>query len=248
VPSQLSQRLMNAYMGGTPEDIESVRREISDFQKSHLTAKKRDVIQLNTVLNNEKASVIKVYDFLNKALGTDWWEWEWETIEKMLFIKYGVALEDVNRDKIQAIRHLCQSDRAFHDWFEFNQIALSFAGAIADFEMLRKPSPGMVINTFKAMIHIRPDREGFFGDDVLKYASIALIDDGLYIPPPSILLLIKKRMSKLVSEETKKNWLKILKRYNEIVTEKDTVIKEEMVDIQAKRLVNAEAAALTYFE
>lgn len=248
MPSELSTKLMNAYMAGTDEDVSAVKAEIAAYQKSRLTPKKQNVVRLNTVLNDETASAIQVYDFLNQALGNEWWEWEAETIERILFIKYGVVLEDVNRDKVMAIRHLCRSDRAFHDWFEFNQLALSFAGAIADFEMLRSPSPGMVVNAVKAMNYIRPDRESFFGDDVLKYMSIILINEGLYIPPPSILPLVKKRMSELVSDDTRSQWIPILKRFNEIVSNKDTTIKEDMVDIQAKRLVNAEAAALTYSE
>jgi len=248
MPSELSQRLMNAYMAGTPEDISEVKAEIAEFQKSRLTAKKENVIRINTVLNDDHASAIRVYDFLNQALGVDWWEWEPETIEQTLFIRYGVALEDVNRDKVMAIKHLCGNDRAFSDWFEFNQLALAFSGVIADFEMLRKPTPGMIISTVKVMNYIRPDRESFFGEDVLKYMVISLIDDGIYIPPPSILLLTKKNMSELVSSDTKKEWINILKRYNQIVTGEDLEIKEDLVDIQAKRLVNAESAALTYSE
>ena len=246
MPSELSTKLMNAYMAGTEEDISAVKAEIAEFQKSRLTPKKENIVKINTVLNDDTASAIRVYDFLNQGLGVDWWEWEPETIERTLFIRYGVALEDVNRDKIMAIKHLCNSDRAFHDWFEFNQLALSFSGVIADFEMLRKPTPGMIISAVKAMNYIRPDRESFFGDDVLKYMAIALIDDGIYIPPPSILLLTKKNMSGLVSSDTKKEWINILKRYNQIVNGENPEIKENLVDIQAKRLVNAESAALTY--
>lgn len=235
-------------MGGSQEDIDAVKQEIADLQKSRLTAKKNTVIQLNTVLNDENASAIKVYEFLNRSLGTDWWEWEWETIEQILFIRYGVALTDVNRDKILAIRHLCQSDKAFHDWFEFNQLALSFSGAVADFEMLRSPSPGMMINAVKCMNYIRPDRDGYFGEDTLKYICVALYNEGIYIPPPSILLTVKKYMSRIVSDDVKKQWMKILKKYNAIVSGKDKDVAENIVDIQAKRLVNAEAAALTYSE
>ena len=248
MPSPLSTKLMNAYMVGTEADIAEVKAEIAEFQKARLTPKKENIVKINTVLNDDHASAIRVYDFLNQGLGMDWWEWEPETIEQILFIRYGVALEDVNRDKIMAIKHLCNSDRAFHDWFEFNQLALSFSGVIADFEMLRKPTPGMIISAVKAMNYIRPDRESFFGEDVLKYMAIALIDEGIYIPPPSILLLTKSNMSMLVSGETKAEWVNILKRYNQIVTGEDSEIKEDLVDIQARRLVNAEAAALTYAE
>ena len=241
MPSQLSTKLMNAYMSGTSKDVSDVQAEIASYH----TVKKKNVRAINTILNDDQASAISVYDFMNKAFGVDWHTWEIETIEQVLFINYGIALEEVNRDKLLAIRHLCNSDKAFHDWFEFNQLALSFAGAIADFEMLRAPSPGMVISAVRAMSYIRPDVKSF-GDDTLKYMCIILIDEGLYAPPPSILALIKKSMMGLVSDDMKSDWINILKRYNEIVTKKNTEIKENVIDIQAKRLVNAEAAALTY--
>jgi len=248
MPSQLSQRLMNAYMGGTPEDIEAVKAEIAEEQKLRLTPKKENIVQINTVLNDERASAIRVYDFLNQALGEEWDTWEIETLDKTLFIRYGLVLEETNKDKVLAIRHLCNSDGAFFDWFEFNQLCLSFSGVIADFECLRAPTPGMMIYTVKAMNYIRPDRESFFGDDVLKYICINMINEGIYIPPPSLIFLVKDTMSKMVSDEMRSQWVDILKRYNELVSESGEEIAENAIDIQARRLVVAEASALTYAE
>lgn len=246
MPSKLSERLMSAYMGGTPEDIEAVKAEIAAEQQSRLTPKKENVLKINTVLNDEKSSAIRVYNFMNQAFGEEWDTWEIETIEKSLWIHYGVALEDINRDKLLAIRHLCNSDGAFWDWFEFNQLCLAFSGAIADFECLRAPSPGMVINTVKAMNYIRPDRNSFFGDEVLKYICVLLNNEGLYISPPSILFIINDEMKKIVSSETQAKWIDILKRYNELLSGAEA--EENEIDIQARRLVVAEAAALTYSE
>ena len=249
MPSKLSTRLMNAYMSGTDEDIAQVKSEIEAEQKARLTPKKENILKINTVLNDEHSSAIKVYDFLNQAaIGVDWWEWETETIEKLLFMNYGVALEDVNRDKVFAIRHLCRSDGAFSDWFEFNQICLSFCGVIADFEAIRAPEPGMVISTIKAMNYIRPDREAFYGEEVLKFICILLRDNGIYIPPPSIIFIINKTMAPMISDEMKSKWVAILNRYNEIASEQNLVLEENEVDIQARRLINAEAAALIYSE
>jgi len=248
MPSKLSERLMNAYMGGTPEDIEAVKAEIEAEQKARLAPKKENIIELNTVLNDEYASPIVVYDFLNKSLGEDWWEWEIETIDKMLWIKYSTVLTDTNRDRVLAIRHLCRSDGAFSDWFEFNQLCLSFCGAIADFDAIREPSPGMVIATVKAMNYMRPDRESFFGEEVLKYICCLLRDHGIFIPPPSIMFLIIKYMKEMISDKMKAKWIDILKRYNEIINEQDSDVKENEIDIQAKRLVNAEAAAVVYLK
>jgi len=242
---KLSQQLHDAIVMGDHDRVKEIKGQIVSRQEIKKEAQ-TNTIKINTVLNDEKASAIKIYDFLNKALGENWWEWEFETIERMLWVKYGTALEETNRDKIFAIRHVCRSDGAFFDWFEFNQVALSFSGSIADFEYLRSPSPGMVINAVKTLNHIRPDRDGVFSNDVLKYMCICLINDGVYSPPPSLVYLIKDKLKEMVDQSTSKNWLNIMRRYNKFKNKNYTEVGESVVDIQAKRLLKAEMAASQY--
>jgi len=245
--AKLSEQLLDAHMVNDHNEINRIQ-ELIDTKQSKLTSKKKtNTVKINTVLNNEKASASKVYNFLNKALGSDWWEWEIETLEQVLWIKYGVALESINKDKVLAIRHVCRSDNPFADWYEFNQVALSFSGSIADFEYLKSPSPGMVINCVKILNHIRPDRESFFSNDVIKYICIVLLNHGIYISPPSIVNIIGKKMKEMISTTTALKWSDILQKYKKIVSNPNFKIEEDdMVDIQAKRLVNAEAASLVF--
>lgn len=240
--NKLSEQLRDAYLLDKPEEVRRIQKEI-ELKK----IARQDPItptKINTLLNDESASAIKIYDFLNRSFGDDWWEWEIDTLEQLLWIKYGTALEDTNRDKVLAIRHVCLSDGAFSDWYEFNQTALSFSGSIADFEYLRNPSPGMIINAVKTLNHIRPDRESFFSSDVIKYICIALINEGVYTPPPSLIRIIKDTMKKMVSNS--ENWLSVFKRYNQFTNKRYSGLKEDVVDIQAKRMLRAENSALIY--
>jgi len=242
----LSQSLYEATIAGDPDEVARIKDEIEKRAASLNPRPKESVINFNTILNDDASSAKSIYNFLNKEFGIDWWEWEFETLERMLWIKFSVSLEDINRDKIFAIRHLCQSDRPFWDWFEFNQLALSFSGSVADFEMIRKPSPGMIINAVKTMNIIRPERKGTFGNDTVKYICIALIDDGVYCPPPSLTGVIGQAFGEMVSEEMRKQWNDIYKKYESLVSKKDNNIEDTEVDIQAKRLVVAESSALSY--
>jgi len=245
--AKLSEKLLDAYMIGDNSEVDRIKDLINIKQAQLAPQKKTNTIKINSVINDEKASAAKIYDFLNKMLENDWWEWEIETLEQVLWIKYGAALEGVNRDKVLAIRHTCRSDNPFADWYEFNQVALSFSGSVADFEYLKSPSPGMVINCVKILNHIRPDRKSFFSNDVLKYICIVLLNDGIYIPPPSLAMLIGKHMKEMVSTSTKSKWADILRKYQKVVSNPNVDIEEDnMVDIQAKRLVNAEAASLVF--
>jgi len=239
---KLSEQLHDAYLLDNYEEVERIKGELEMRKVARSDAV--TPTKINTVLNDEKSSAIKVYDFLNRAFGPDWWEWEWETIERLLWVKYGTALEEVNRDKVFAIRHVCRSDGAFSDWYEFNQVALSFSGSIADFEFLKQPSPGMVVNAVKTLNHIRPDRESFFSNDVIKYMCIVFINDGIYVPPPSLISIIKDTMKNMVSNS--ESWLDVYKRYNQFSNKNYSDIKENPVDIQAKRIFKTENSALIY--
>jgi len=246
MPTKLSQKLIDAYMVGDANDIDEVKREIDKKFEDSRAKRDDNVIKVNTVLNDDSASAISVYNFLNEAFGIDWWEWEFETLERMLWIKYGVALESINRDKIYAIRHLCRSDGCFSDWYELNQLALSFAGVMADFEYLKNPSPGMIVNIIKAINYMRPDRQSFFGNDVIKYICVLLKNEGIYAPPLSIFNVIGEEMKSVISPEVSNVWPDIYRRYKDLVFGEKNNIQESVVDIQAKRLLKAESSALKY--
>ena len=248
--NELSQKMMDAYMIG---DIEEANRIQAQILKEHeervansfpkKSKKVNSVIKVNTVLNDDKAPATAVYDFLNKELGKDWWELEIETIHHLLWTKFGIVLSDVNNDKVLAIRHLCNTNMPFYDWYEFNQIALAFGGAIADFTHLRTPSPGMCVNAVKAMMYIRPDQGKEFDPEVQKYIAVVLYENGVYTPPPTISWLIADEMKEIVSEDTRKKWSKINKEFKRLL--QGGTPGENEVGIQAKRLVLAEAAGIT---
>jgi hypothetical protein len=246
-PNTLAQSLYEATLQNDPVEVDRIKGEIEKRADSLKPKVKENVINFNTVLNNDESSAKSIYIFLNKEFGEDWWEWEFETLERMLWLKFSVALEDINRDKVFAIRHLCRSDQAFFDWFEFNQACLSLSGSIADFEMIKKPSPGMIINAVKTMNFIRPERESNFGNDTIKYICICLKDDGLYLPPVSMFDMLKVAFSELVSEEMKAQWKSVYEKYRQIVSHENEKIEETEIDIQARRLISAEAAAASYF-
>ena len=246
MPSTLASQLMDAHMLGDQTAIQKLQAQAAE--KAEQLAPKPsgdDAFKIRTLFSNDNASAIKMYDFMNNKFGPDWYDWELETIERMLFIEYGVALEDINRDKLFAIRHVCRSDGCFSDWYEFNQVALSFAGSIADFEFVRTPSPGMLINAVKTLRHIRPDRNGEFSIDVLKYICIAFIDIGIYCPPPSLFDLLKTTFEARVRKSTVEMWPAILKRSRELINGK-LDLTEVDVDIQASRILKVELAALSY--
>jgi len=252
--SKYSEALQDAHMTGNMEKVAEINALIesekeqkysAEFPKEAARKTKDQVVNFNTVLNNDNTPATKIYEFLNKNIGIDWWEDEIETLDRLLWLNFGHTLSDVNRDKVLALRHLCRNDAAFFDWYEFNQQALSLGGAIASFDYLKKPSPGMTINAIHTLNFVRPDRESNFSPDVLKYICINLINDGIYTPPPSIAGLIGKTMNSLTSKGSAKNWGKVGEKFTKAVREQ--VTDETAAGIQARRLVVAESAANKYY-
>lgn len=233
---KLSEQLYDAHLMGDQILIEDIQKQL-ERPKPIV-----NITKINTLLNDEKSSAIAIYDFMNKEFGVNWWEWEIDTIFHKLWTDYGVVLEDTNSDKLLAIRHLCRNDAAFFDWFEFNQLCHAFGGSIADFEVLRIPSPGDVIKCVKTMNYIRPDRNSEFSIDVEKYISIVFYQEGIYCPPPSLAGLIAGEMRKMVSISDE--WPAIYRRFAEfVVGNYKNDIEDDVVSIQAKRLLRIELSA-----
>ena len=58
--------------------------------------------------------------------------------------------------------------------------------------------------------------------------------------------IIGPAFAELVSEEIRLLWGDIFRKYKSIVANNDKDIQEDVVDIQARRIMSAEAAALSY--
>ena len=238
-----AENIFEAYFQGNEQAIEDIKaradRRDYDIRKSHIDS----FLIKNTPVAKENPPAIELYDFLNESFGPDWWEWEIDTIFDLILDRFKVEPTPQTRDKVLAIRHLCESDISFSDWYEFNQLTLSFSGFIADFEILRTPTPGALVNAMMVLNYIRPDHEDGFGDDVKKYVSLVLINYGLYTPPPSIVQYVGRiMMEEFISGEMVTKWPKIYKMFENEDFEGET---EE--HIQAQRLYRVEKAANNYY-
>jgi len=232
---KLSTLYYEAILSGDKELAEKTKLEIDERTK--LAQRVSRPIQINTLLGDDNTPPIEVYNFLNERFKDEWWDWEIETIEKMLWREYGTVLSDSMAEKIQSIKLLVNSQRPFLDWYYFNQIACSMTGSPADFTTIKSPSSGMAIAAMRVMKQIRPEES--FSRDVKKYVCLLLKNDGIYTPPPSVPELAEE-MEALVN---KSNWPKVLDRLGQIINEENPDIGENEIDIQARRLLVAELAA-----
>lgn len=228
----LNRDYLDAVMSGNKDEAERLKKELNDRFESRQIRRRTSPIKVNTILNDDSSKSIDIYNFLNEKFKDNWWDWEIETLERMLWINYATILSDINVDKIQALKLLLNSQMAYSDWYDFNQVAVALGGAIADFTMVKSPSPGMAVSAMNLMHHMRPDEE--FGRDVKKYVCLLLINDGIYTPPPSIAKIIKEEFKALVSPESRAEWSDTFKKFL------------SGGSIQADRLLFVEKAAEKY--
>ena len=242
---KLSYELYDAILSGDKDRVRSIKAEIeASIPKSrpkgwHIE-EKSDLADIDT-------SVIYIDKILKRELGEDWCENELETIWKLLFTDSGIVLDDQVRDKISAIKAVRNSVAPFEQWYSFNQVCTAFGGQGADFLVMTMPTPGQVLYTMAAMQAIG-GRE--FSEEVLKYVCCKLVSEGIYVPPPTISDLIKIPMKWYTEKETQQVWSDVYSRYNQwIGADLDSIIpKDDIVDIQAYRLVLTERAAKAYLE
>ena len=241
---KLSEQYYNAILSGNKEEAKGIKDQLNENIKLAQRQTKTDPLKVNTILNNDNSPALHIYYFLNEKYGEDWWDWEIETLEKMLWLDFGSIITENNIDKIQAIKMLINNQRPFLDWFYFNQLATALSGVIADFHTIKSPSPGMAISAMNTMIAIRPEQA--FSRDVKKFVSLLLINDGIYTPPPSISDIIKEEFGYLISSESKDRWPSVLEKCKEMVETKNYGDKDDPVEVQAKRLLVAEESSNIY--
>ena len=241
--SDLNKQYLDAMMMGNKELAASLKEQLDANLDKKRVFSRTSVIQANTILNDDNAKVKDINDYLDKTFGEVWVEWEIETLERMLWLRSGTTLSDINADKIQALKSLFNSEEAWLDWYIFNQVAVALGGAIADFTIVKAPSNGMAVAAMKLMSELRPEVP--FSLEVKKYVCLLLIHEGVYTPPPSIKLIIEEEFARLVSPESREKWMDVLKKMF-MILRGNTNTNEEASDIQARRLTVLEMASERY--
>jgi hypothetical protein len=237
---QLSKELYIAKIAGTTEIVDDIQAQIDSLVAQSVPTERPNPVAANAILNDDDASPIAVFEFLNQSLGKEWPTWEFETIEKMLWVDYSFAFEEENRDKVQALKVIAQSDAPFDEWYAFNQVATSLTGHTADFFVLKHPSPGMCLVALTTMKHIRPEEE--VGFDVGKFICVVLNDAGIYTPPPSHFETLRDDMERMVTKEIRDSWPEVMQIYADYLSDKISEFPETIAGIQAMRLMNTESA------
>lgn len=240
--SAISDQLLLALLSGDEASANELRDQINSRNSAD---SKKEIRIAPRDFDSDYISAIKVFKTLNKFVGDKWYEYEIETIRTLLERAGFKNLKANVWDCIMAMKVVINTDFPCEDWDIFVNSALALSGAIADFDELRLPSAGMIISAINVIQYVKPKCE--FSREVKSMICVLLRNDGLILPPPSIIHIINDEMIDQVALTIRKIWVDTYREYNDILSGKD-IEPEADYHIQAMRIYKAEMAAKSYYE
>lgn len=119
---------------------------------------------------------------LIKTFGADFFVWEPETIWHEIYTRFGTLISHHNRNKVQALRTIHNTDRPWKEWVVFEKVIMALTNNIPVFPIMQKPTLSQL---FAGCDMIKTLRDEKYSDEVAKYVSAVAKDDGvIYCPPP----------------------------------------------------------------
>lgn len=196
-----------------------------------------NVALYDTTTKQSSLNVLSLYKFLNEHYERRWWDWEPETIWKMVekdhFDESAVPLEV--KGCIMALQVSLNSFAPFEHWHIFEKIGHAFNLNNVDFSILQPLEPDEIALTMGILSRIRP--ETLYDSEVYVYIATCAREAGLsYLPQemfPGVQPYLdninfdivlrdhvkecweKKRTSSDVSEQIQMERLKEIKSYLE---------------------------------
>ena len=193
----------------------------------------------NLFVHHDAHPVVLDIQLLDKY-GTDWFEWEPETLWSEIMDDFrSPSISDHVRSKIQAVRTIHISDWVFKKWEVFCPVIQALNNNIPDFEIMRKPTISQLFAGVDMMTMVRNDEE--FSQEVQQFCGAALLDDGVVAAPQPVsfcqdeILQIQQELGVEVDPAP------VREKYRQVVTmpAERVVLEENPVDIQVAKLIIA---------
>lgn len=159
-----------------------VARDISRKRLPESLARKAVGQATKHVMNKEAATnlnAIKVFEELNSRFGSDWQDWEPET----LWDTTGYRSTDA-QNMVMALQVICKTNFPFEDWSVFERIVHALNGNDVHFNELVPGEIDHVAWAIKVLQTIRPEEQ--FSGEVCAYMVACAQNAGLLSLPPKL--------------------------------------------------------------
>ena len=157
---------------GSPEE-EMVRRGEPDATTP---------VTLRNLFTNPATHPVVIDFALLRALGTEWYFWEPETVWDEVRENFSTQLSELCRQKVRALQVLHSSRGPWERWQIFEKVAHVLNGTLPDFRVMQ---PLALEELYAAVDMIDFVRHAAWSDEVKLYmAGSVLNEDVFYVPPP----------------------------------------------------------------
>lgn len=129
-------------------------------------------------------SPIGIYDLLNRQYGSDWQDWEPETIWQTLYQEQAVTPTEEVKNLIQAIQLVCKTNFAFEDFHVFEKVGHAFNLNPVMFDTIQPLEPDEIALEMVILKAIRPQVD--FEDEINGYIAACAKSAGMVYLPESI--------------------------------------------------------------
>jgi hypothetical protein len=143
---------------------------------------------------------------LLKKYGTDWLEWEEETLEWRIPKDFRTSeVSSLNMGKIQAMKTLYSGDSFWERWEVFNWCVQPFNNIYVDFEVLQVPSTGQIMVAVDISKQVRSGVE--WSEEVRMFMQMVCKHDGIFCPPvPLDFIKVDTDNGFIDHDEIKERW------------------------------------------
>lgn len=213
----------------SPEDLSPVEKDVSTKSFS----------SRNLFVHHDTHPIVLDIKLMDQY-GTDWFEWEPETLWREIMDDFRTpSISDHVKSKIQAVKTVHISDWCFNKWDVFCLVTQALNNNIPDFEIMRKPTVSQLFVSVDIMTMIRGDVP--FGDQVQQWCAAALLTEGVTYAPRPIAFCQDEIIQFVEDQGTPVDPGPVKEKYRVVtgLPSNEVVLEENPVDIQVAKLLVA---------
>jgi hypothetical protein len=183
---------------------------------------------------------LTLYILLTSTYGTDWVEWEPETIWEELMDDFkSTSISEHVKSKIQAVKTISVTEWPFTKWEIFCPIVQALNNNIPDFEVMRKPTPSQLMVAVDIMTMIRNDVE--FSQEIQQFCAASMLDAGIYYAPQPIAFCQDEIEDYLKFQDIPYDIEAVKEKFQTVksLPPAEIRLEETVVDIQVVKLLDA---------
>lgn len=140
-------------------------------------------VSVKTLFSHPDTHPIIIDLALLQRYGTDWLEWEPDTVRHFTFEDLG-PMSDLNFSKAMACKTLHLVDSYWKQWEVFNWCTMPFNSVFPDFQVMQVPTVAQCAVSVDVANRIRSDVE--WSGEIKKFLEIVFRHDEIYCPQPPI--------------------------------------------------------------